>query len=101
MTTKHLSTMSRSSSGSAGRRVLLEAHVLDFVEKRAIADAQHLGGLHAVPAALLERMGDDVPLGLQHGAPRDLLERESAADREGVGGGRGRRGGRRCSEDGG
>src|ERR1041384_4726135 len=34
-------------------RVLFEPHVLDLVEQGSIADLQHLGGLHAVPAALL------------------------------------------------
>src|SRR5262245_64953579 len=71
-TTIDLSTMSAIllRGRSAGGRVLLETHVLDLVEERAVADPQHLGGLHAVPATLLERVSDDVALGLQHRAPR-------------------------------
>src|SRR5262249_23685934 len=95
-TTNHLSTMLAILLGAAaGGWVLLEAHVLDLVEERGVADSQLLGGLHAVPAALLERVGDNVTLGLQHRAPRDFLEREPPGWCEGIGGGRGGGGRRR------
>src|SRR5438876_2788643 len=65
-------------------RVLLEPHVLDLVEERSIADLQHLGGLDAIPPALLQRASDDLPLGLQHRAPGDLLERQALRRGEGL-----------------
>src|SRR2546426_129587 len=50
-------------AGSARGRVLLQPHVLDLVEQRSITDLEHLGGLHAVPPALLERAADHFALG--------------------------------------
>src|SRR5207248_4339082 len=79
-TTSHLSAMSDPpgfAPRSAGGGVLLETHVLDLVEEGAVADLQHLGGLHAVPAALLERTTDHLALGFQHGPARDFLEGEA------------------------
>src|SRR5947207_4169880 len=72
-------------AGSARGRVLLQPHVLDLVEQRSITDLEHLGGFHAVPPALLERAADHFALGLEHGAARDLLEREALGGRERLG----------------
>src|SRR4029079_16606490 len=56
-TTNDLGAITRSPPGPplADCRVLLQAHVLDLVEEGAVADLEHLRGLHAIPAALLQR----------------------------------------------
>src|SRR4026209_2832910 len=57
-TTNHVSLILNPPAGArplARGRVLLEAHVLDLVEERAVTDLQHLGCLHTIPAPLLER----------------------------------------------
>src|SRR5688500_13484724 len=80
---------------SSGGRILLEPHVLDLVEERPVTDLEHLGGLDAVPTALLEGAADDLTLGLEHGSTRDLLERETLGGGERLGGRRRRRRDRR------
>src|SRR5512138_643244 len=59
---------------SSPSRRAIEVRVLDLVEQRLVADPQDLRRFTAVPAGVLERSGNQVPLGLARSPPRDFLE---------------------------
>src|SRR5262245_55231680 len=64
---------------SVGQRLTVgsgtvEPYVLDLVEQGSIADPEPLGGLDAVPARVLEDLGDRLALGAPCRLARDVLE---------------------------
>src|SRR5256885_8316211 len=59
-----------------------QASIANFVEQRAIADAQSPRRLFAVPVAILQNFQDDLALQLAYGLAGELLQRDLAIDWE-------------------